>query len=122
MNYDPTISPIAGRRPFRTEFRFPDLSIGSVPIGFPCIQAALSGVSDWAERQIARRLGASATVSEVMLDEFIISVTHAKGKKAKRFLRVEDADHPVGAQLMGVGPEDFTQAEGGGMGIRLGRH
>ncbi|MBO5437954.1 MAG: tRNA-dihydrouridine synthase [Thermoguttaceae bacterium] len=110
MNYDSTISPNFARRDFRTDFHFPDLSIGSVPIGFPCIQAALSGVSDWAERQIARRLGASATVSEVMLDEFIISVTHAKGKKAKRFLRVEDSDHPVGAQLMGVGPEDFTQA------------
>lgn len=82
--------------------------MGRVGIGFPCVQAALSGVSDWAERQIARRLGASATISEVMLDEFIVSVT--KGKKARRFLRVEDSDHPVAAQLMGAEPEDFARA------------
>ncbi len=114
MNYDilPEISenlPDADWAP-SPDFRFPELKIDTLPIGFPCIQAALSGVSDWAERQIARRLGASSTISEVMLDEFIISVTHAKGKKARRFLRVEDDDHPVGAQLMGVEPEEFTRA------------
>lgn len=108
MNYDAPVSQIPWTP--SPDFHFPNLSIGSIPIGFPCVQAALSGVSDWAERQIVRRLGASATISEVMLDEFIISVTHAKGKKAKRFLRVDDGDHPVGAQLMGVGPEDFTAA------------
>lgn len=115
MNYDSpspenVSAPSAADVREMANFAFPNLRIGSLEIGFPCIQAALSGVSDWAERQIARRYGASSTISEVMLDEFIISVTHAKGKKAKRFLRVEEADHPVGAQLMGVGPEEFTRA------------
>lgn len=123
MNYDvqPVANATGSAKPVNTAdsatltdsegaFSFPDLRIGAVRIGFPCIQAALSGVSDWAERQIVRHLGASATISEVMLDEFIISVTHAKGKKAKRFLRVEDSDHPVGAQLMGCAPEEFTLA------------
>lgn len=108
MNYDAPFSEIPWNP--SPNFSFPDLSIGSIRIGFPCVQAALSGISDWAERRIVRNLGASATISEVMLDEFIISVTHAKGKKAKRFLRVDEDDHPVGAQLMGVGPEDFTAA------------
>lgn len=89
---------------------FSALTIGEIPIGFPVIQAALSGYSDWAQRRIVRQLGASATISEVMLDQFIISVTHGKGKKAKRFLRVEEDDHPVGAQLMGSQPEEFALA------------
>ena len=59
-------------------------------------------------RVIARRLGASYTVCEVLLDQFILNVT--KGNKAKRFLRVTDEEHPCGAQLMGAVPEDFPPA------------
>jgi nifR3 family TIM-barrel protein len=59
-------------------------------------------------RVIARRLGASYTVCEVLLDQFILNVT--KGNKAKRFLRVTDEEHPCGAQLMGALPEDFPPA------------
>ncbi|MDO4550521.1 MAG: tRNA-dihydrouridine synthase [Planctomycetia bacterium] len=84
------------------------IKIGNISLAHPAIQAALSGYSDWSQRKIARRLGAAATISEVMLDEFILSVT--KGKKAKRYLRVDDEDHPVGAQLMGSLPEDFAVA------------
>lgn len=86
----------------------PHLRIGSVEIGFPVVQAALSGYSDWPMRVIARRLGASYTVCEVLLDQFILNVT--KGNKAKRFLRVTDEEHPCGAQLMGALPEDFPPA------------
>jgi tRNA-dihydrouridine synthase B len=85
-----------------------DLSLGSVAIGFPAIQAPLSGYSDWPMRVIARRLGASYTVCEVLLDQFILNVT--KGRKAKRFLRVSDEEHPCGAQLMGATPEMFPPA------------
>jgi nifR3 family TIM-barrel protein len=59
-------------------------------------------------RVIARRLGASYTLCEVLLDQFILNVT--KGNKAKRFLRVTDEEHPCGAQLMGAVPEDFPAA------------
>ncbi|MBI3861902.1 MAG: tRNA-dihydrouridine synthase family protein, partial [Planctomycetia bacterium] len=41
------------------------LSIGRVGIGFPVVQAALSGYSDGPMRIVARRLGAPYTVSEV---------------------------------------------------------
>ena len=85
-------------------------NIGPISIDFPVLQAALSGYSDWAERTIARRFGAAATLSEVMLDQFVLSVTGGKGKKARRFLRVEEADHPVGAQLMGSLPDEFADA------------
>jgi len=86
----------------------PSLQIGSVAIDFPVVQAPLSGYSDWPMRLIARRLGAAYTVCEVMLDRFVVHVT--KGRKAKRFLRVSDEEHPCGAQLMGAVPEEFPPA------------
>jgi len=44
----------------------------------------------------------------VLLDQFVVNVT--KGRKAKRFLKVTDEEHPVGAQLMGGVPEEFGPA------------
>src|SRR5215470_8220348 len=73
--------------------------IGDVEIGFPVVQAALSGYSDWAMRVIARRLGAPYTLCEVLLDQFVITAGHSK--KNQRRLRVADEEHPVGGQLMG---------------------
>jgi tRNA-dihydrouridine synthase B len=84
------------------------LQVGPLRIDFPVMQAALSGYSDWPMRVIAKRLGAAYTICEVMLDQFILSVT--KGKKAKRFLRVTDEEHPCAAQLMGAKPEEFPPA------------
>jgi nifR3 family TIM-barrel protein len=84
------------------------LSIGSVQIGFPVVQAALSGYSDWAMRVIARRLGAPYTLCEVMLDQFITQHGHTKKNRGR--MRVTDEEHPVGGQLMGANPEDFGPA------------
>ena len=50
------------------------LSIGSVQLDFPVVQAALSGYSDMPMRVIARRLGAPYTLCEVMLDKFIVAL------------------------------------------------
>jgi nifR3 family TIM-barrel protein len=82
--------------------------IGDVPIEFPVVQAALSGYSDWPMRMIARRFGAKYALCEVLLDKFVVEVT--RGKKARQHLMVSDDDHPVGGQLMGANPEDFTPA------------
>jgi nifR3 family TIM-barrel protein len=87
---------------------FPSLRIGPIELDFPVVQAALSGYSDWAMRVIARRLGAPYSVCEVMLERFVGQVS--KGRKAARYLRVTDEEHPVGAQLMGANPEDFGPA------------
>jgi nifR3 family TIM-barrel protein len=87
---------------------FPPLRIGPLELGFPVVQAALSGYSDWAMRVIARRLGASYALCEVMLDRFVNEVS--RGRKAGRYLRVTEEEHPVGAQLMGAVPEDFGPA------------
>jgi len=86
----------------------PPLRLGRIELDFPVVQAALSGYSDWAMRVIARRLGAPYTLCEVLLDQFVVQVS--RGKRADRYLRVTDEEHPVGAQLMGANPDDFAPA------------
>ncbi len=83
------------------------LAIGQVAIGFPVVQAALSGYSDWPMRVIARRLGASYALCEVMLDKFLVELKDRK--RTSHFLHLSDEDHPVAGQLMGAEPEQFSQ-------------
>ena len=85
----------------------PQLRLGPLEIDFPVVQAALSGYSDWPARMIARRLGAPYTVSEVMLDRFVLDVTG--GSKARRFVRPDD-EHPCGAQLLGSQADEIVPA------------
>ena len=85
----------------------PHLAIGSVQIGFPVVQAALSGYSDMAMRVIARKLGASYSLCEVVLDQTVLTA----GKKLKkRFMQVDPGEHPVAGQLMGSDPTEFAAA------------
>ena len=84
----------------------PHLLIGSIDVGFPVVQAALSGYSDWAMRVVARRLGAPYTLCEVLLDRLVLE----GGRKTRRFMKVSDEEHPVGGQLMGSDPEEFGPA------------
>ena len=85
----------------------PHLRIGSVDIGSPFVQAALSGYSDWPMRLLARRHGASYTLCEVMLDQFVVAMKENR-KKNKHFLHISDDEHPVAGQLMGAEPEQFA--------------
>lgn len=84
------------------------IHLGPVRIEFPVALAALAGYSDWPARVIARRMGAGYTIAEVMLDQFILNVS--KGKKARRYIRVSDEDHPTAAQLMGSAADAFAPA------------
>ncbi len=86
----------------------PSLNIGPIKLDFPVVQAALSGYSDTAMRVIARRLGASYTVCEVMLDQFVVAVKNRA--RNRHFMDIADEEHPVGGQLMGSAPEDFPAA------------
>jgi len=83
------------------------LEIGNLQIGFPVVQAALSGYSDWPMRVIARRLGASYTLCEVMLDQFLVTVKSRP--KNRHFLHTSAEEHPVGGQLMGAEPAQFAE-------------
>jgi tRNA-dihydrouridine synthase B len=85
----------------------PHLQIGSISIGFPVVQAALSGYSDMAMRVIARKLGASYSLCEVVLDQTIL---HAGKKLQRRFMQVDPGEHPVAGQLMGSDPLEFAEA------------
>lgn len=72
------------------------------------MQAALSGYSDWPMRALAKEFGASYTVAEVMIDRFASQVK-GSGRTGHHF-RVDETDHPVGAQLMGSDAEMFVPA------------
>lgn len=82
-------------------FRF-----GQIAVDFPVVQAALSGYSDWPMRKIARRLGAGYGVCEVMLDQFLVTIKQRS--KTRHFLYLDDEERPVGGQLMGAEPEQFS--------------
>lgn len=84
----------------------PELSIGTVKVGFPIVQAALSGYSDWPMRILARRQGACYALCEVMLDQFLVQLKERK--RTGHFLYLSEEDHPVGGQLMGAEPEQFA--------------
>ena len=87
-----------------------NLKIGPVAIGFPCVGAALSGYSDMPMRVVARRHGASYTLCEVMLDQFLVNLSDRK--KTRHFLAIADEEHPVAGQLMGAEPEQFAAGAG----------
>ena len=59
-------------------------------------------------RIVARRLGASYTLAEVMIDRFVLDLKHRH--RTRRHLQVTDEEHPVGGQLMGSDPADFGPA------------
>jgi tRNA-dihydrouridine synthase B len=84
------------------------LRIGSIEIGSPAVQAALSGYSDWPMRVIARRLGAPYTLCEVLLDRFVLDQRLQRANR--RQLKVTEEEHPVGGQLMGADPDQFGPA------------
>src|SRR5205823_5354129 len=85
----------------------PCLCIGNLAIGFPVVQAALSGYSDWPMRLLARRHGASYAICEVMLDQFLVTVKENRNRN-RHFLHISDDERPVGGQLMGAEPEQFA--------------
>ncbi len=84
----------------------PGPKIGNCQLASPFFQAALSGYSDLPMRVLARRYGASYALCEVMLDQFLVSLTDRA--KTKHFLEIADEEHPTGGQLMGAEPEQFA--------------
>ncbi|MEN0111264.1 MAG: tRNA-dihydrouridine synthase family protein [Planctomycetota bacterium] len=82
--------------------------MGAVEIGFPIVQAALSGYSDSPMRTLARRHGASYTLCEVMLDKFLVELKVRR--KTRHLLHIDPEEPPVAGQLMGAEPEQFGPA------------
>jgi nifR3 family TIM-barrel protein len=83
------------------------LRLGNLTLGFPVVQAALSGYSDWPMRLLARRMGASYALCEVLLDQFLVALKPHR-QRNRHFLFLSDEERPVGGQLMGAEPEQFA--------------
>lgn len=97
-----------GSQAVNVPFTLKPLTIGNCEIGFPIVQAALSGYSDWPMRVVARRLGAPYTIAEVLIDRFVLELKQRH--RTRRHLMVSDEEHPVGGQLMGSDPQQFPDA------------
>ncbi|MBX3395716.1 MAG: tRNA-dihydrouridine synthase [Phycisphaerae bacterium] len=82
------------------------LAIGPISLDAPFAQAALSGYSDVAMRVLAREYGCPYSLNEVVLDRLV----GQGGKRMKRMLSIDPAEHPVGGQLMGSEPSQFAEA------------
>jgi tRNA-dihydrouridine synthase B len=80
--------------------------IGSIQLKNPFAQAALSGYSDWPMRMMAKRFGASYTLCEVMLDQFLVSLKDRE--RTRHFLYNTLDEQPVAGQLMGSEPQQFA--------------
>ncbi len=83
------------------------IRVGNVEIATPFFQAALSGYSDSPMRVLARRHGASYTLCEVMLDQFLVALNDRK--RNRHFLEISAEEPPVAGQLMGSEPVQFAQ-------------
>ncbi|MCL2624285.1 MAG: tRNA-dihydrouridine synthase family protein [Planctomycetaceae bacterium] len=66
------------------------LTLDSLQLQFPVIQAALSGYSDAPMRAISREHGAELTLCEVFLDLFVVNVS--RGSKSRFYLKVSAAE------------------------------
>ncbi|MDR2345657.1 MAG: tRNA-dihydrouridine synthase family protein [Planctomycetaceae bacterium] len=88
------------------EMEIMPLRFGTLTIKFPFIQAALSGYSDLPMRMISRRFGAEFTISEVLLDQFVVTVSNRKS----RLYFAGEEEHPCGVQLMGNEPNLMCRA------------
>jgi nifR3 family TIM-barrel protein len=58
-------------------------------------------------RLLARRLGASYALCEVLLDQFLVTVKDNRARN-RHFLHISEEERPVGGQLMGAEPEQFA--------------
>jgi nifR3 family TIM-barrel protein len=82
------------------------LRIGAVKIDFPIVLAALAGYTDLAYRLICRSCSAPYAATEAMLDRQVL----LEGKLRQKMIRLDPADHPVAAQIMGNEPEIMARA------------
>ena len=82
------------------------LRIGSLEVGFPVILAALAGYSDPPYRRLCSELGAPFTLTEVILDKFLLR----SGRFKRRLVRPPNDALPAGGQIMGDDPEIMARA------------
>ncbi len=82
------------------------LKIGSLSLDVPFFQAPLSGYTDTAMRNLARKFGCPLTYTGMMLDRIAL---HPRAIRKLKFLPNDDI-HPVGAQIIGKEAETMAEA------------
>ena len=82
------------------------LRIGRISVDFPVVLASLAGYSDLPYRLICRSFSAPYATTEAMLDSHLL----IDGKLREKLVRLEAADHPVAAQIMGSDPAVMASA------------
>ena len=82
------------------------VTLDTIRLDIPVIQAALSGYSDLAMRRLARDFGAPMTFSSLMLDK---TAVYLKAWRKGAFILGED-EQPIGGQLLGNEPEMMARA------------
>jgi len=76
------------------------LNIGNIVVDSKLALAPMAGVSDLAFRVICREMGAGLVYTEMVSAKALVY----KDKKTGSLLRIEDSEHPIGAQIFGSDP------------------
>lgn len=75
--------------------------IGNIELnGWACL-APMAGVSDFAYRVIAKKMGASLTTAEMVSAKGL----YYRNEKTKEMLKIDSDEHPVALQLFGSDPD-----------------
>jgi tRNA-dihydrouridine synthase B len=82
------------------------VTIGGVTLPNPLILAPMAGVTDLAFRTICRRLGAGATVTEMISAKALCF----QDKKTLRIMELAEDEHPAAVQLFGSDVDCMAQA------------
>ncbi len=80
--------------------------IGPVAVELPLVLAPLAGYTDVAFRRVCRRLGATYTASEMLLDRLLLH----KSRRQNRSLVMDAGDHPLAGQIVGNEPQTLAGA------------
>lgn len=76
------------------------MNIGNIVVDSKLALAPMAGVSDLAFRVICREMGAGLVYTEMVSAKALVY----KDKKTGSLLRIEDSEHPIGAQIFGSDP------------------
>lgn len=104
MEYIATQNPLGAAAPLSRALK--PIQVGPVTIGDPVILAPMTGVSDYAFRNLVKRFGVGMVVSEMIASRAMILQTKNSLRMAKR----EAHEYPMAVQLAGCEPEVMAEA------------
>lgn len=82
------------------------MNIGNVKIDGMLTLAPMAGVTDFAFREVCRRMGAALTVTEMVSAKALVY----RDEKTRSLLYIPEGEHPCAAQIFGHEPEVMAEA------------